>query len=308
MTSIHRLLDEAFAGIALSPDVQDLKEEIRANLAARAAELEAAGRAPDAAAQRAVEELGDVRALVASWLPETAAPGDAAPTRPATAFEEHAAAWERHRVRPRPGFAVRATLLPLIALAGLLPLALSIGGVLELSLPVQLLCAAAVALPLGVVVGDALHQETSYNFAMPLGRAIGFGTASALVIAALPVAALGLRHGWGWFVAGAALLVVGIPLFAYLGATQTNRAKPWARSSWMQQEWEHPNRFTTDQNAAARFGIYTAVLWIVAIVVFLVVGFVGAWAWSWLALVGALVVMLLLLTRMMFGGKPGGED
>ena len=35
MTTIHRLLDEAFAGIPLSPEVQDLKEEVRANLLAR---------------------------------------------------------------------------------------------------------------------------------------------------------------------------------------------------------------------------------------------------------------------------------
>ncbi|MGW6454004.1 hypothetical protein [Isoptericola sp. NPDC055063] len=39
MTTVHRLLDDAFAGVEPSPEVQDLKEEIRANLEARAAEL-----------------------------------------------------------------------------------------------------------------------------------------------------------------------------------------------------------------------------------------------------------------------------
>ena len=33
--NIHRYLDEAFAGIAMTPEIQDLKEEIRGNLAAR---------------------------------------------------------------------------------------------------------------------------------------------------------------------------------------------------------------------------------------------------------------------------------
>ena len=44
-TDIHRLLDEAFQGVEMTPDAQDLKEEVRANLVARTAELEAAGAA-----------------------------------------------------------------------------------------------------------------------------------------------------------------------------------------------------------------------------------------------------------------------
>ena len=60
MTTVHRLLDDAFAGVEPSPEVQDLKEEIRANLEARAAELQASGVAPDAAARRAFDELGEI--------------------------------------------------------------------------------------------------------------------------------------------------------------------------------------------------------------------------------------------------------
>lgn len=52
-TSVHRLLDEAFAGLPATPDVQDLKEEIRANLLDRVGELTADGVAPDDAARRA---------------------------------------------------------------------------------------------------------------------------------------------------------------------------------------------------------------------------------------------------------------
>ena len=39
-TDIHRLLDEAFQGIDMTPDAQDLKEEVRANLVARVDERE----------------------------------------------------------------------------------------------------------------------------------------------------------------------------------------------------------------------------------------------------------------------------
>jgi hypothetical protein len=63
-TDVHRLLDEAFAGIEMTPERQDLKEEVRANLIARAAELEAGGMAGDAAARQAIGELGDVRTIL----------------------------------------------------------------------------------------------------------------------------------------------------------------------------------------------------------------------------------------------------
>ena len=52
-TDIHRLLDEAFQGVDMTPDAQDLKEEVRANLVARTAELEASGAAPADAARQA---------------------------------------------------------------------------------------------------------------------------------------------------------------------------------------------------------------------------------------------------------------
>src|SRR6478736_4975535 len=94
---IHRLLDEAFAGIEMTPDAQDLKEEVRANLVARTAELEAAGKTSADAARQAVEELGDVRDLL-----DGSDGADAA-----VAKDSYTAMQLRHRVRPKPGFVVR---------------------------------------------------------------------------------------------------------------------------------------------------------------------------------------------------------
>ena len=104
--NIHRLLDEAFTGIAVTPDIQDLKEEMRGNLVARAAELEAAGEAPEEAARRALAEVGDVRAVI-DEMAQSGAP---------------AAPWHRHRVRPRPAREtrrVRTTYAGLAALGAL---------------------------------------------------------------------------------------------------------------------------------------------------------------------------------------------
>lgn len=286
--SVHRLLDEAFAGIEPTPDTQDLKEEIRANLTARAEELEAAGRSPEQAARDALDELGDIHAIL----------GDGhdgeAPGRPTVA--DHL----RHRVRPRPAFVVRTVLLSLVAFAGLATIVLDAIGVVEASVGLLVVCVAAVAMPMGIVTADALRQETSASFPLPRGRAIGFGVGVALVIA-------GLGIGWlvvqgvplAWLVLGAAAAVGGIALLAYLGATKTNRHKPWV----LQHAGEFEDRFSTDPAAAARFGIYTAVLWVGAFALFIVLSFTVGWAWSWLALVGGFLLMMLILARMLFPPK-----
>jgi hypothetical protein len=91
-TSVHRLLDEAFAGLPATHDVQDLKEEIRANLLDRVAELTAGGVDADDAAVRAVGELGDVRALV-----EDADDGSGAPVAPGPGVTSAAAAAAEYR-------------------------------------------------------------------------------------------------------------------------------------------------------------------------------------------------------------------
>jgi hypothetical protein len=62
-----------------------------------------------------------------------------------------------------------------------------------------------------------------------------------------------------------------------------------------------PNRFDEDPATAARFGIYTAALWIVAFAAFIALSFTVGFAWSWLALLGGFALMMLILARMLFG-------
>ena len=59
-TTIHRLLDELLAPFPVTVDLQDFKEELRGNLLARVAELEADGMDAPSAARTAVHELGDI--------------------------------------------------------------------------------------------------------------------------------------------------------------------------------------------------------------------------------------------------------
>ncbi|MDT0140887.1 permease prefix domain 1-containing protein [Microbacterium sp. PRC9] len=288
-TDIHRLLDEAFQGIEMTPDAQDLKEEVRANLVARADELEAAGVPPTEAAHRAIAELGDVRALLDATT-------DAAPRPHADGY---AALQQRHRVRPKPGFVVRAVVWSIAAVIGITLGILGAAGVWPIPLGAQIGAFGFAATALGLLVGDSLSQETTTNHPMPQNRAAGYFLATLLGAYGLgfvALVALGSMPVWG--VVFAALgIIASIILFAFLGASQTNRHKAWTRQAHTS---EPPNRFEREPETAARFGIYSAVIWLVTFAVIAVLVFTVGWWWAPVAFVGGFAVMMLVLARMLF--------
>jgi hypothetical protein len=280
---VHRLLDEAFAGIEMTADRQDLKEEVRANLVARTAELTAEGMPGADAARKAMAELGDVRTIVDST--------DSAPSAVTDL--------RQHRVRARPGFVLRTVLVSAVGVTGLavLALAAAAGGV---PLGAEAVAAFVVAVVAGVITADALRQETTSNHPMPAGRALGYGVGVLLALAGLACGWLYLRDGGvGWIVAGAVPLVVAAGILSYLLTTQTNRHKQWV----MRIAEEHAaigNRFVEDPSAAARFGIYTVVIWLIAIAAFVLLTLTVGWLWSWLAIIAGGVAMMILTARMLF--------
>lgn len=298
-TDIHRLLDEAFSGVQMTADAQDLKEEIRANLVARVAELETSGRSPADAAQTAIAELGDVRELLGDAPASGVGPGSPAAETPSALFL-------RHRVRPRTGFVVRVVCWALAAVVGLTLATLGASGALPLPIGVIIGMLGFASTGLGLVVGDSLAQETTTNHPMPERRAGGYALATFLAAYGLGFAgivALGAMPLWG--VVFAALgVIAAIILFAFLGASQTNRKKAWVRNAYHPGLAGQPsNRFEEEPETAARFGMYTAVIWTVTFAIIVVLVFTVGWWWAPLAFVGGLALMLLLLARMMFGPR-----
>jgi hypothetical protein len=288
-TDIHRLLDEAFQGIEMTPDAQDLKEEVRANLVARTDELEATGVAPGDAARQAIDELGDVRAL----LEETT---DAAPQRNTDAY---VALVQRHHVRPKAGFVVRAVVWSIAAVVGITLAILGASGVLPLPIGPQIGLFGMASTALGLLVGDSLSQETTTNHPLPQNRAAGYFLATLLGAYGLGFVALvafGSMPMWG-IVFAALGVIASIILFAFLGATQTNRHKAWTRQLAAATP---PNRFEREPETAARFGVYTAAIWLVTFAVIAVLVFTVGWWWAPVAFVGGFALMMLLLARMMF--------
>ena len=282
-TTIHRYLDEAFAGVAMTPDVQDLKEEIRGNLGARAAELEANGKSPADAAAAAVKELGNIQELVASIGESTL---DAAAI---------------NRVKPKPAFVVRTVIFSLLLAAGLVFVALGAFGVV--SLTIGIVAAIVAAISVGMIVHDSLGQETSQHYPLPNSRSVPFAIASIFMALGLSFAVLffaDMTQLW-LIIVGGILVFVAIIAFVWLGVTQTNRMKPWALEQ--QREYMANDRFSQDPALAARFGIFTVVIWTVAFTVFGILSFTVGFGWSWLAIVGGFVVFMSTLAIMNFQPK-----
>ena len=282
---VHRLLDQAFAGVEMTPERQDLKEEVRANLVARVAELQADGLTGSAAAHRAIDELGDVHAIIDG----TEAPGAATASAP----------WLSQRVRPRPDFVLRTVGSSALGVAGLAVLALA-ATVGDVPLGGEVAAVLAAAAAAGAVTADSLRQETTTNHPMPTGRAGGYGAGVLLAVAGLGGGWLYLRGaGLGWLIGGVVVVLAAVGLLSYLGATQTNRHKEWV----VRVQESHAaagDRFTEDPSAAARFGVYTGATWLVAIAGFVVLTLTVGWVWSWLAIIGGVVVMMLMIARMLF--------
>lgn len=289
-TDIHRLLDDVFTGIEMTPDIQDLKEEVRANLIARVAELETSGVAPAEAARLAIVELGDIRELIGDT--------DDEPHRVSGIHDDYA----RHHVRPKTGFVVRIVVWSIAVIAGVGVGGFAATGHLPLPIGSTIALLGIAAAGLGLIVGDSLSQETTTNHPMPLLRATGYALATFLAAYGLGfVALIALQALPVWGIVIATLgLVAAIVLFTFLGASQTNRHKSWVRQAHARMP---PNRFETEPATAARFGIYTVAIWAVTFAVMVVLIVTVGWWWAPVAIVGGFVTMMLLLARMMWSPR-----
>ena len=293
--NIHRYLDEAFADIPRTPEAADLKEEIRGNLQARVTELETTGTKPDASAAQAIRELGDIHELVDS-IGETdsaSGPGDTA-----------AKLVSLNRVKLSPHYVIRTVLLSLLLAAGVTIVTVGsiLGGLgvapawLFYALPVEAVLSGAF---LGLIVGDALDHETSQHYPMQPRRAFGFGLASFAALTGLGFIGTWFANPMVWILlTGCVLAVAALIAFIALGVTQTNRLKPWVKE--LNRTYAIEDRFSQDPASAARFGLYTVVIWVLAFAGFVVLSITVGFAWSWLALLGGLVVFFLVLARMLF--------
>jgi hypothetical protein len=93
----------------------------------------------------------------------------------------------------------------------------------------------------------------------------------------------------------------GTALLAFLVLTEKDRLKPWAkefRRGAVKREMEMWN----NPAVAARFGLFSGAIWIFAFGLFIMLGFIIGFKFSWLAFVFAVAIQLLVQGVM---SKPG---
>jgi hypothetical protein len=85
-------------------------------------------------------------------------------------------------------------------------------------------------------------------------------------------------------------MIPGLGLLAFLCLTEKNRHKPWAAGCFHKNHIEIWN----DPAAAVRFGLFSGAIWIFAIGLFLTLGFIISFKFSWLVFIFAVAFQLLM--------------
>jgi hypothetical protein len=97
----------------------------------------------------------------------------------------------------------------------------------------------------------------------------------------------------------------GIALGAFLILTEKNRSKPWVieqREAWairQREEYQHILGAAFDNPAKAQsFGLICGALWVAAIAAFIALTMFAGIQFSWLVIVAALVIQMLVMASL----------
>jgi hypothetical protein len=125
---------------------------------------------------------------------------------------------------------------------------------------------------------------------------------------------------FGFFGAGIAVvsyLTAGVELYAAVGLkaafiipaacaliflliTEQKRQKPWLKAM-VERETENYMRFHADMVdpvKAAKFGVSSGGLWVLAIAVFITIGFITGWRYAWLVFPFTLAIQVFMVTMI----------
>ena len=157
-----------------------------------------------------------------------------------------------------------------------------------------------IAVPVGLIVADSLGQETTSNYPMPRKRAGLYGLAVGAILAgAAFVTWFGFETDELWAgILGVVVIVLGSAARHLYGRDQTNRHKPWTKAAAANYQFQ--NKWEDNPQDAARYGMYSGALWLLAIGAFVALSLTVGFAWSWIAFLVAVLVQMIMTARMLF--------
>jgi MFS family permease len=286
-------IDRLFAGYEDTPDIRDFKEEIAVNLRERIKELVSKGLDEQSAFGKAAAELGDVTAIA----------DDAGRKKRNEAIGQMYMG-ARVPVTKRTAAGITAASGLLLVAAGMLMVAFLRDGA---GAPVAYISAAALAAACGMYTYFGLTQETAAHYAMKNGRALAYGIVCLMGVlgAALSVVLFVLA---GWDMSQALLVKIALILPAVCGlifllATESKRQKPWLKAMTEACAVNYSIDFSRYRNIvnpvkAAKFGVASGGLWILAVSVFIALGLIVGWRYSWLTFLFAAAIQVFMVTAI----------
>jgi hypothetical protein len=304
----NEFVDQLFSEYEETAELRDFKEELLSNLEARIASLAAKGLEAGAAFEKAAAELGDISALAdqislrkKQEVIQDAYMGMKAYLKPGRV------AWY---VIAGAGAVLGAVISLVVYFTGEDQSALEAFwepnkkivaalGVLLAFIPP----AAAVLTFLGIT------QETAAR--RPLSGKRGAWYALGAAVLAFGIIMFPLTYfstDRGLMEATATLIpffIPGLALLIFLPLTETDTRKPWVKAQY-EKEARASRELWSDPAASARFGMAAGAIWIGALGLFILIGFLAGFHRSWLVFIFAVAVQLAVQSVMM-KGKAAGE-
>ncbi|MDR1605078.1 MAG: permease prefix domain 1-containing protein [Gracilibacteraceae bacterium] len=288
-SQIQKHIDALFAGYEESPALGDFKEELAGHLDERVRSLMKKGLDEKSAFEKAAGELGDI-SLIADGIGKK--------KRQEALTEMYMKTRSYMNTRRVIAYTAAGGLLALGIIFSLLAYFASGEITAGLGSLIPFLIA-----PVCGFVFLGLTQETARNYPMNRGRALVYtGTAGVILFGLVIVAITFFVRADSPFAMASlgALIPFALPgsvVLAFLLLTEKSRHKPWVveqEAAWA----ERARQQFADPHAEMRFGLFSGALWIFALALFAVLGFLIGFRYSCTVFLFAIAAQTLILAFM----------
>jgi len=282
-------VDRLFADYEDTPRIRDFKEEIVGNLKERVKEFMSKGFGEEEAFDRATAELGDITAIADDL-----------------GKRKRNEAIGQMYINSKVPFA-KKTAAGLALATGLFLMGLGLAVLNYFSETSEMLYYYVSVLLLsssfGMFAYFGLTQESIANYAMKSKRALMYGIVVFVGVLGEGIAivsfffgdmelpmALGIEF---------ALVFPAVCILVFLVATESDRKKPWVKAA-AEFEIECDMMFENmvDPHKAAKFGVLSGGMWILAVAMFIVVGLAYDWWYALLVFLFALAAQVMMVSTI----------